>query len=126
MTTRIQGFIGTIREIADLTNLIALNAAIEAARAGAEGRGFAVVADEVRDLAAQSLHAAGEARHLLEEIADQVSAVSGQMERGRRGRGRCGGAERGRRDGARRHRRPHCQSCTPTTCTRCASVDGWS
>jgi methyl-accepting chemotaxis protein len=83
MTVRIKGFIGTIREIADLTNLIALNAAIEAARAGAEGRGFAVVADEVRDLAAQSLHAAGEARHLLEEIADQVSAVSGQMERGR-------------------------------------------
>jgi methyl-accepting chemotaxis protein len=83
MTTRIKGFIGTIREIADLTNLIALNAAIEAARAGAEGRGFAVVADEVRDLAAQSLHAAGEVRHLLEEIADQVSAVSGQMERGR-------------------------------------------
>jgi methyl-accepting chemotaxis protein len=83
MTSRIKGFIGTIREIADLTNLIALNAAIEAARAGAEGRGFAVVADEVRDLAAQSLHAAGEARVLLEEIADQVSAVSGQMERGR-------------------------------------------
>jgi methyl-accepting chemotaxis protein len=83
MTTRIKGFIGTIREIADLTNLIALNAAIEAARAGAEGRGFAVVADEVRDLAAQSLHAAGEARHLLEEIADQVTTVSGQMARGR-------------------------------------------
>jgi len=82
-TSRIKGFIGTIREIADLTNLIALNAAIEAARAGAEGRGFAVVADEVRDLAAQSLHAAGEARVLLEEIADRVAAVSGQMQRGR-------------------------------------------
>ena len=83
MTSRIKGFIGTIREIADLTNLIALNAAIEAARAGAEGRGFAVVADEVRDLAAQSLHAAGEARSLLEEITGQVAAVSTEMERGR-------------------------------------------
>jgi methyl-accepting chemotaxis protein len=83
LTTRITGFIGTIREIADLTNLIALNAAIEAARAGAEGRGFAVVADEVRDLAAQSLHAAGEARVLLEEISAQVSRVSTTMDRGR-------------------------------------------
>jgi methyl-accepting chemotaxis protein len=83
MTQRITGFIGTIREIADLTNLIALNAAIEAARAGREGRGFAVVASEVRDLAAQSLHAAREAGGLLGEITDQVSAVSGQMERGR-------------------------------------------
>jgi methyl-accepting chemotaxis protein len=83
LTQRITGFIGTIREIADLTNLIALNAAIEAARAGREGRGFAVVASEVRDLAAQSLHAAREAGGLLGEIADQVSSVSGQMERGR-------------------------------------------
>ncbi|MDF3053675.1 MAG: mcp40H9, partial [Geminicoccaceae bacterium] len=83
LTQRITGFIGTIREIADLTNLIALNAAIEAARAGREGRGFAVVACEVRDLAAQSLHAAGEAATLLGEIAEQVSAVSGQMDRGR-------------------------------------------
>ena len=83
LTTRISGFIGTIREIADLTNLLALNAAIEAARAGREGRGFAVVADEVRDLAAQSLHAAREARGLLEEIGSQVATVSDQMERGR-------------------------------------------
>jgi methyl-accepting chemotaxis protein len=83
LTQRITGFIGTIREIADLTNLIALNAAIEAARAGREGRGFAVVASEVRDLAAQSLHAAREAGALLGEIADQVTSVSTQMERGR-------------------------------------------
>jgi methyl-accepting chemotaxis protein len=83
MTQRITGFIGTIREIADLTNLIALNAAIEAARAGREGRGFAVVASEVRDLAAQSLHAAREAGGLLGEISTQVSAVSAQMARGR-------------------------------------------
>jgi methyl-accepting chemotaxis protein len=83
LTHRITGFIGTIREIADLTNLIALNAAIEAARAGREGRGFAVVASEVRDLAAQSLHAAREAGNLLGEIANQVSSVSEQMEQGR-------------------------------------------
>lgn len=83
LTHRITGFIGTIREIADLTNLIALNAAIEAARAGREGRGFAVVAAEVRDLAAQSLHAAREAGNLLGEITTQVTSVADQMEQGR-------------------------------------------
>ena len=82
VTRRITGFIGTIREIADATNLIALNAAIEAARAGREGRGFAIVAEEVRNLAAQSLHAAREAGALVSEIGAQVESVTSQMRRG--------------------------------------------
>ena len=84
VSRRITGFIGSIREIADLTNLIALNAAIEAARAGQEGKGFAVVADEIRELAAQSLHAAREAGGLVADITGQVGAVSSQMRVGER------------------------------------------
>jgi methyl-accepting chemotaxis protein len=82
VTRRITGFIGSIREIADATNLIALNAAIEAARAGREGRSFAIVAEEVRALAAQSLDAARQAGVLVGEIAGQVESVTGQMARG--------------------------------------------
>jgi methyl-accepting chemotaxis protein len=82
VTKRITGFLSTIREIADLTNLIALNAAIEAARAGREGRGFAVVADEVRALAVQALEVTRESSALVAEIGAQVASVARAMSRG--------------------------------------------